>query len=426
MRIRCYPALMHTPITARKPPLVASALQAAAVAVIKRRLSLTAHSLLVSSLSLPGFTELLAADDDPNELQYRYTLYDEEPLPNEVLADGDADRYRIKSHQFSFKRELNEQFTLTIEGIHESMSGSSPWYVIPDPERGPLQIMSGATISETRNEIKLALGISKNDIKHSMQTGYSTENDYDALFASYTGQYEQNNKHTTLLWGVSYSDDRLSPTDAFLFGRIEHAERNSVSASFGLTRVINRNALIQSGLQVTHQDGYLSDPYKEMWINGFIVFDQRPDTRTAFSWSTRFRQYFIGSNAALHADYRYYNDDWGVTAHTLDMSWNQPLGEHFELAPSIRYHSQRAADFYIPAVTNGRQPSYWSSDYRLATYGALRYRLSATWRAEIWSVALNADIYNSKESLALSGPHFDTPALVDFWRISLGWQVHWD
>lgn len=390
-----------------------------------RRLSRTASSLLVSSLSLPGFSELMAADGDTNDLQYRYTLYDEEPLPPALLAGGSADRYTIKSHQFSFKRELNERFTLTVDGIHESMSGSSPWYVIPDPERGPIQVMSGATIEETRNEIMLALGINQNDIAHSVQVGYSKENDYAALFASYTGEYEQLNKHTTLFWGVSYSDDRLSPTDALLFGRVQHAERDNASASFGMSRVINRNALIQSGVQVTSQDGFLSDPYKEMWINGVIEFDKRPNNRTIFSWSTRFRQYFTRSEAALHADYRYYNDDWGIKAHTLDLVWNQPIGVHFELAPSIRYYSQRAADFYVPAVSTGLLPKYWSSDYRLGTYGALRYRLSATWRATIWNVSLNADIYNSTESLALSGPHFDTPALVDFWRISLGWQVNW-
>ena len=390
-----------------------------------QRLSRIAHSLLVSSLSLPGFSELMAAEGDVNDLQYRYTLYDEEPLPEAVLAGGAADRYRINSHQFSFKRKLDERFTLSVEAIHESMSGSSPWFVIPDPELGPLQIMSGATIEETRDEILFALGINKTDFEHSLSAGYSTENDYDALFASYTGAYERDNGHTTLLWGMSYSDDRLSPTDASIFGRVERAAKNSFSGSFGLTRIINRNALIQSGIQATFQDGYLSDPYKEMWINGGIYFDHRPDSRTAISWSTRFRQYFAGSNAALHADYRYYRDDWGVTAHTLDMAWNQPLGDHFELAPSIRYHSQKAADFYIPAITNGEQPNYWSSDHRLATYGALRYRLSATWRAEIWTVSLNADIYNSKESLALSGPHFDTPALVDFWRLSLGWQLNW-
>ena len=285
--------------------------------------------------------------------------------------------------------------------------------------------MSGATIHETRDEIKLALGHTKNRTSHSILAGYSTENDYEALFMAYTGDYEQDNKHTTLQWGLSYSDDELSPTDAILFGRVEQAERDSLSASFGLTRVINRNALIQSGVQVTSQDGFLSDPYKEFWLNGTIVFDQRPDSRTAFSWSTRFRQYFVSSDAALHADYRFYDDDWGVTAHTLDLAWAQPFGDQFELTPSIRYHSQRAADFYDTVIIDGTQPNYWSSDYRLATFGAIRYRISATWRAEIWSLAFNADIYNSKESLAISGPHFDTPALLDYWRISLGWQVNW-
>ncbi len=390
-----------------------------------KKLSRTVQSLLVSSLSLPGFSELLAAESDPNEFQYRFTLYDEEPLPEGLLLDGSPDRYRIKSHQFRFKRELNERFTLTVEGIHESMSGSSPWFVKPDQQGNLLQVMSGATIEETRNEINLALGIEHKEIQHTLATGYSNENDYEAVSISYTGEYEQQNNHTTLSWGASYSDDRLSPTDALLFGRVERASRNTVSASFGLTRILNRNALIQSGVQLTHHDGYLSDPYKEMFINGGIFFDHRPEDRTAFAWSTRFRQYFVGTNSALHADYRYFNDDWGVDSHTLDLAWHLPIGERFELAPAIRYYSQSAADFYAPVITDGRTPSHWSSDYRLATYGAMRYRLSATWRAEIWSVSLNADIYNSRESLALSGPHFDTPALVDFWRISLGWQVHW-
>ena len=404
---------------------MASGLPVAVVAATKKRLSRTASTLLVSSLSLPGFTELLAAEGEPNEFQYRYTLYEEDALPDKVVIAGDSDRYTIKSHQFSFKHDLSEQFTLTVEGIHESMSGSSPLYVFPDQERGPLQVMSGATISETRDELKLGLGSNKKNISHAVVAGYSTENDYEAQFAAYTGEYQQRNNHTTLLWGVSYSDDELSPTDAILFERVEHAERDSLSASFGLTRVINQNTLIQSGIQITSYDGFLSDPYKQMWLNGSIVFDQRPDSRNAFSWSTRFRQYFVDSDGALHADYRFYDDDWGITAHTMDLAWVQPFGDQLELAPSIRYHSQHAADFYIPTITDGSQPNYWSSDYRLATFGALRYRLSATWRAEIWSLSLHADVYNSKESLALSGPHFETPALLDYWRISLGWQVHW-
>ena len=374
---------------------------------------------------MPGFAELLAAEIGPDDIQYRYTFYDEQPLSADVVLDGSTDRYRIKTHQFRFNRALNKQFTLTVDGLHESMSGSSPWYVIPDNERGLVQVMSGATIHETRNELGLTLGMSDRAVKHALRAGYSSENDYDALSMAYTGEYEQTNKQTTLSWGVSYSDDRLSPTDALIYGRVAHAKKNTASGSFGLTRVLNRNALIQSDLQLSYQRGYLSDPYKEMWVNGFMFFDHRPGQRRSLSWSNRFRQYFVGSNGALHVDYRFYRDDWSVTAHTLELAWHQPFGKSLELAPSIRYYSQRSAEFYIPAVTSGIQPNFWSSDYRLGTFGALRYRLSANWRAESWSTALNVDIYNSKESLALSGPHFDTPALVDFWRISLGWQFFW-
>ena len=78
------------------------------------RLSRTVQSLLISSLGLPGFNELLAADSDPNNIQYRYTFYDEEPLPASLLAEGDPVRYRIKSHQVRLERQMNGHFTLTV------------------------------------------------------------------------------------------------------------------------------------------------------------------------------------------------------------------------------------------------------------------------------------------------------------------------
>jgi hypothetical protein len=390
-----------------------------------KRISRTASSLLVSSLGLPGYAELMAAEQGTSDLQYRFTVYDESPLPQKVLANGDGDRYRINTHQFRFRRELDERFTLTVNGVHESMSGSSPWYVIPHPDKGPLQVMSGATIHETRNEARVSLDISGQEVKHAIGGGYSTENDYDSLFASYSGEYAKLGGQTTWQWGVSFADDHLSPTDAEQFGRITRAARQAASASVGLTRVINRNLVLQSGLQFTDHDGYLSDPYKEIWINGVNEFDHRPGSRTTIAWSTRVRQHLEKSGAVVHADYRYFDDDWGVSAHTAELAWVQPIGESFELSPSARYYSQQAADFYRPAIFDGSHPKFWSSDYRLSTYGAMRYRLSARWRSEGWSLALNADIYRSSESLAAGGKTFGTPGLVDYWRISLGWMANW-
>jgi hypothetical protein len=381
-------------------------------------LSATARTLLLSSLGLPGFSELLAEEPKDTEIDYRYTRYEEDALPASRVIEGDVGRYNIDTHQFRLTHKIDSKLTLTIDGMHESMSGSSPWYVIPDPVEGPLQVMSGATIRENRDQLDVSLSREEGPIRHTVGAGYSTEDDYTALFGSYSGERDSESGLTTWAWGLSISDDRISPTDAADFGRVAHEQRDSVSVSLGVTQVINRNAVIQTGLSATRQSGFLSDPYKEVWIARAVLFDQRPDDRQQYAWTTRFRQFFQRSEGALHADYRYFRDDWDITAHTLELAWQQPVGERWIIAPSIRYHSQHAAEFYAPGFAEMPDKPYWSSDYRLATFGALRYRLAANWQAQNWRVSISGDIYDSDESLALSGPETGTPGLVDFIRIS--------
>jgi hypothetical protein len=390
-----------------------------------RPLSTTARSLLISSLGLPGYSELIAQETAGTDLDYRYTRYEEDALPASRVALGDPGRYTINTHQFLITHRLNGEFTLTVGGMHESMSGSSPWYVVPDPQQGPLQVMSGATIRENRDQVDVSLSSERGRQRHSLGAGYSTEDDYDAVFASYSGERDSRTGATTWSWGLSVSDDRLSPTDAEIFGRVMHAKRDSLSASVGVTRVVNRNAVIQSGLSVTRQTGYLSDPYKEVWIAADVLFDRRPDERQQFAWTTRFRQFFERSDGALHADYRYYRDDWEISAHTLKLSWHQPFAERWTLAPAVRYHSQHAAEFYAPAFFTTPRNGYWSSDYRLATFGALSFRLTATWRIENWMATVSGEVYDSSESRALNGPVSGTPGLVDFSRYSIAFKRNW-
>jgi hypothetical protein len=363
--------------------------------------------------------ELLAAEAPEDAADYRFTHYDENPLPLDKLAFGDPRRYEIDSHQFRLVKNAGDSYTLELGYLYETMSGSSPWYAEPGPE-GPLQVMSGATIRERRNQADLSLAYRRNDHTHRGSIGYSAENDYSALYASYAGEKDSEDGLRTILWGASYSDDDLTPTDALTFGRVQHAERYSVSASLGITQVLNRNAVIQSGVSVTRHSGFLSDPYKQVWIDREVLNDSRPDKRTMFAWTTKFRQFLQRSKAALTLDYRFFRDDWKITAHTLETAWRQPLGEGWEIAPSIRYYTQKSPGFYAPWFIERPGDGLWSSDYRLATFGALSYRLNINFRQERWSLSAGAEYYNSDESLALSGTPENTPALVDFWRLTLG------
>ena len=62
--------------------------------------------------------------------------------------------------------------------------------------------------------------------------------------------------------------------------------------------------------------------------------------------SAGYRHFFEQQNAALHVDYRYFDDDWDVASHTIDVAWQQNLAHDFRLTPFIRYYSQHEAEFF--------------------------------------------------------------------------------
>jgi hypothetical protein len=383
-----------------------------------KKLSNTVRSLLATSLGLPGMQDLLAQEAPDEGLSYQLTHYDEEPLASDRVAAGSPVRYSIDSQQLRWVKSLMEGYGLSIEALYEGMSGSSPWFVLPGVADGPVQVMSGATIRDHRSQIDISLSRNSASRTHTAALGYSSEDDYRAIYGRYTGERESGDGLSTFAWGASFSHDRIEPTDAALYGRVPQAARRSISASGSLTRILNPNALVQIGVALTREAGYLSDPYKRVWVDGAVLNDSRPDRQFAWVWSTRFRQYIEPAKAALHLDGRYYGDDWGTRSITLDAEWHRAVREAWEIAPGIRYYSQLAPGFYGPVFDAAPDSGYWSSDYRLATYGAISYNLQAILRKEGWSFSLFAEYYDSRGSLALFGSPQDTPGLVDFWRVT--------
>ena len=119
----------------------------------------------------------------------------------------------------------------------------------------------------------------------------------------------------------------------------------------------------------------------------FNVPENRPDLRKQWTWNARLSHYFADSDGAAHLDYRFSNDDWGITSHTFEAEWSQPIGDSWLVTPRIRYYSQEAADFYRPYFIFGEaapidEPTggldfgalpvaTYSSDHRLSGFGAV-------------------------------------------------------
>lgn len=380
-------------------------------------------ALLAAAAALSPATS--RAEDDAaagDRASYRYTEYDEDSLASPPL-DGSDRRYRVRAQQFRVATKVGDRTGLAFSATQEVMSGSSPWFVVPGDDSRPQQVMSGATIRDTRREITASLVRDpESSTRTSFSASYSKEDDYKAASLDIERSVALS-PVLTLGYGASISHDAIEPTDALIYDRVRHESKNTVSVFGSLAWVLDRMSVLQVGLQATRHDGYLSDPYKRVYVDGEILRDARPDMHSQAALLVRYRR-AVSTDAALHADYRFAFDSWGLRSHTVELAWYQSLGSGWRIVPGLRYYSQRAARFYAPFVLAG-DPRYASSDFRLSSYGAAAIDLNLRKRFDRWEFSLGAERYRSRSNLGLDGDNA-APALVSFTRVYAGLDYRFD
>ena len=379
-------------------------------------------ALTGSALALPGIVGKATAAEPADEPQvdYRYSRYSEGDISRSKTSNADTQRYEIDTHQFRLVRPWGDEYDVTVDLIYETMSGASPWFITPGANNQPIQVMSGATIEETRTDAQLSMRRYDADRSIAASVGISDENDYQAFNLGLDGQWDVDEQRSYSL-GVGYSNDDLNPTDGGTTqfpDRISRASKDSLSVYGGVSQVIDAQTTVQSSISYAKHDGYLSDPYKLAFVNGTTINDSRPSSRAQFAWLTRFRHYFANLKSALHLDYRYFSDDWDIVSHTVEAAWYRDVGNGWQVTPSVRFYSQSQASFYAPFYATARSDGLASSDYRLSPYGALSYRLKATKSLADWKLSLSWEQYDSSAGKALDSVTVENPGLVDFNIIS--------
>jgi len=278
---------------------------------------------------------------------------------------------------------------------------------------------------ETRKQGDFQLKYEFDEAAIEVGGGISIENDYESRFVNWGGSLDLNTKLTTLNFNQSYTNsttsalldhdafpylstyaydddiDRTNPKVTLGDHDTLYGEREDWSTSFGVTQVLGKSTLFEASVGYTRSTGYMENPYKAVYVfyvdpnqaqaaPGVLTgstrafLEQRPDTRNQWTINTRLVQHIAPLDAAVNLSYRFFHDDWGINAHTMELDWVQPLGRGWTVTPTLRYYSQDAADFYHPylisknAISGSEKDNYnniseknFSSDHRLSGYGAL-------------------------------------------------------
>jgi hypothetical protein len=391
------------------------------------------QALTTSTMALPGLAGSAAADTPIDQVtaEYSFSHYSEDSISSSKVASGDTDRYEIDVHQFRLAAPVTDRIDLALDVAHETMSGATPWYInapnIAAGETDPRVVMTGASVDDARTDALIKGTYYLDRGTAALSTGISIEDDYLAFNGGIEGSRNFNEKNTTLSGGLGFSYDQIDPTQDGTPGRPSSEDKHSVSLMGGLSQVLARGTAIQSSLSYQYAGGFLSDPYKQVYVGGPILPDTRPDQRHQLTWLTRFRQHFESISGTAHLDYSFYYDDWDVNAHTFEFAWYQSLFDVVRLIPSVRYYSQSQAEFYAPYFEGLPASGEFSSDYRLSPYGALAYRIRAETRFQTWQLdwILNAayERYNSSADLAFGSVDVENPALVSFDMFSVGFTT---
>ncbi|MGV6852175.1 MAG: DUF3570 domain-containing protein [bacterium] len=341
----------------------------------------------------------------------RQSSYDEKPIKADNLDSGSADRYKIDITQARIAVPFKQNYALDLNISTEHMSGSSPTAIFRGDNDQAVVAMSGATISETRNDMDLTVSHYEENQLVAVDVYYSKENDYESKGGGVHYEREINDALSFSL-GLNAYADLLQPTDALIYGRIVQANKHRTVLSASLTQVINKNSLLAAGASVNRVSGFLSDPYK--------VLDVRPDLNTQFSWALNYRHFLTGIDSAWHLDYRYYRDQFGIRSNTLRSSLHRNFAENWSANLGIRYYRQKEADFYVPydfELDDFEQNQ--SSDFRLSSFSSISSTAGLKWKGDHWSVSFKYENYVSQDQ---SSNGIANPALLDFQRISLGAQ----
>lgn len=381
---------------------------------------------LLAAAAALGISAPACAQSAPSatEVRYRISDYDEDRL-SAPIADGSAQRYQVSKQQFQVAHQLGDRDRVQLGLTREVMSGSSPWFNVPGPGGKPQAIMSGATIHDERQEVSLAWTRSSDDGRATtVSASWSDEDDYRAL-ALGADREQRLGKALTLGYGFSYSLDDINPSDAELFGRVSDERKRTASAFASLAWVLDRDSVIQYGLQLTQSNGYLSDPYKLFYAGGPTLPDARPEQRTQGAALVRYRQAFVARNAALHLDARWALDSWGLHSQTLEAAWYQSLPHDLRLIPNLRHYSQNSARFYAPfSRTRTGVARYHSSDYRLSAYGAWSAGLEVRKSWSAVDLVIGIDRYRADHG-GWSGSDND-PGLVSYTQVHAGFDYRFD
>ncbi|MFL5788874.1 MAG: DUF3570 domain-containing protein, partial [Flavisolibacter sp.] len=209
---------------------------------------------------------------------------------------------------------------------------------------------------------------------------FSKEFDYTSfgIGTSFTKTSKDNNQEFTAklqayfdTWAVIYPIELRSGGSWFEHSGISgYSPRNSYSGSFSFAQVVNKRMQLMLVAEPTYQTGLLATKYQRVYFtDGSEKAENLPDQRFKIPFGLR-SNFFLGDKIIIRTFYRFYKDNWGLTAHTADLEIPVKFSPFFSISPFYRFYTQNGIDYFAPYAQHSPSETFYSSDYDLSKFNS--------------------------------------------------------
>jgi hypothetical protein len=302
-----------------------------------------------------------------------------------VLPDDRADVFYsdykgggmdIKGESVLVRKKFSEQFAVEANYFIDKVSGAS------------VDVLSQASvIKDERKQKSISLDYIHDKTQYNLSYTNSTERDYISNTTHFSLSQDMFGDLTTVSLGFTDSRNKVGENNGTAFAPKVAWLGSSYSRSFtaGVSQVVTKNLISGVTLEVITDQGLLSNPYRSIRFVapgeplGYGLGSQiYPNTHTSTAVEGRVK-YYLPYRAAVSASYRYFDDTWGVRAHTAELGYTQPIANLWILEGRLRYYTQNHATFYSDLFPFAGSQNFEARDQNLAASTNYTAGLKATY-----------------------------------------------
>jgi hypothetical protein len=152
--------------------------------------------------------------------------------------------------------------------------------------------------------------------------------------------------------------------------------RNSYNLSFSYYQTINRRVALGIYPGIAYQHGLLSTPFHRVYFTDDSKrVENLPQQRFKIPIGAQLNM-FLGKMWIIRTYYRFYWDDFGITAHTVEVETPIKVSQEFTISPFIRMYTQTGANFFKPYALHSPLQEFYTSDYDLSNFNSYKTGLS--------------------------------------------------